>query len=99
MELSFPAKEIAKFRCNIILLRPGNPLPLLSDRGQSSAVRRRAIRKMSGQGDISAVLRLITILTHRHGNCWRDRPIIRSSMAAPVYFFVNLRIIYDYSFI
>jgi hypothetical protein len=54
---------------------------------------------MSGQGDISAVLRLITILPHHHGNCWRDELIIRSGMAAFVYFFVDLFIIYDYPFI
>jgi hypothetical protein len=54
---------------------------------------------MSGQGDISAVLRLIAILPHHRGNCWRDQLIICSGMAALVYFFVDLFITYDYPFI
>ena len=54
---------------------------------------------MSGQGDISAVLRQIMILPHDRGNCWRDRLTIRPGMAVLVYFFVDLFIVYGCQFI
>ena len=67
----------------------GNPLPLRSDKVAIKGCKERAIRKMSGQGDISAVLRLITVLPHGHGNCCRDRLTIRTDMAAFLYFLLD----------